>query len=1147
MQLQYRYSSFVGLVAWMLAVLGSGVAQAQEGTTIPPEYRGREDAVARGILNGNLIETNYRNHGEMARWNDMPWGIWPKTIGGRHIDGIAVVVVGLVRGERAKWSQPPYNFWPPGTRDTLLNPVSIRYREAGTKVNPADGRVWGWLPLPGFHNPFRRDPITNQRQPVPAISDDPSSWPPFWPDKLSEPDDPGWPGRWNGMFGKGVFNADQESFYVMDDLADAEYLIDPRTRRPNSQYGIYYPDPTDSTKGGIGLQVNVRLLQWANILAEDVMFMIYRITNLGKTNFGEVLHDVPGQPQTGLYFAQFVDYGMGNEETDESAAFNPQLDVAYGWDHDGIGQHMTGGTYKLGYTGFAFLESPANDHDGLDNDEDGITDEQRFGGPGFLIEGRDNIRAYVQANYNMTLFERHYGPLESRRAYLAGRWWTGDEDLDWVGFEDANGNGICDEGELLNDDVGRDGLSPFDFGYTGPDTGECDGQPSIREPNFDEVDVDESDQIGLTGFHLGTRPFYEAGDNLRDDTWMWGRIRASQFRLGQEPRQLVANVEPFLNFSSGPVELEANGTDFFSLGWIFGVDEQDFFKNRQTVQRIYDADYRFAQPPIMPTLKAEAGDGYVVLSWDTLALRSFDRFTQQFDFEGFKLYKATDPLFSDARVITNVYGVPTFYKPIAQWDLINEYAGTVPVLENTAFYDLGRNTGLQFSYIDRDVVNGKTYYYALVAYDHGFRPEPNELNPNPEPIDPQENVFSVNVDQAGNIRGHSPNVAIVTPRARAAGYVPAATNEDLSRPTQGIGTGRIEVTVVNSEAIRPDVVYRLTFSDTTVGVGDVYRTTHYTLWNATTNTVLIPRTPLIESPQTTVAVDGFVITIHNDTRAVNWNRTGWVGQDPETGNLIFQRNPRQLAGYQTNWVVQVEEDQGSTFSAPSPFEYEIWYADSLYRTPTRPYPGHLRGVYIPFWCRNLSTGQSCDLLVRDLNNNGQVDLPGDALIVAESRAGVHRFRYILTFSVSGPESIAPTPGNRIRISTFRPFSREDYFQFTMRPGYVDQDLARKELEKIAVVPNPYIAAAEWEPRTQIQGRGPRRIQFIHLPERCTIRIFNLRGELVRKLEHNGVNGDGVAWWDLLTEDGQEVAYGVYLYHVEAPGIGEKIGKFAIVK
>ncbi len=36
-------------------------------------------------------------------------------------------------------------------------------------------------------------------------------------------------------------------------------------------------------------------------------------------------------------------------------------------------------------------------------------------------------------------------------------------------------------------------------------------------------------------------------------------------------------------------------------------------------------------------------------------------------------------------------------------------------------------------------------------------------------------------------------------------------------------------------------------------------------------------------------------------------------------------------------------------------------------------------------------------------------------------------------------------------------------------------------------------------------------------------------------------------WNLVTEDGMDIAYGLYIYHVDAPGIGEKIGKFAIIK
>jgi hypothetical protein len=46
-----------------------------------------------------------------------------------------------------------------------------------------------------------------------------------------------------------------------------------------------------------------------------------------------------------------------------------------------------------------------------------------------------------------------------------------------------SGNGSWDVGEPLNDDLGADGVGPFDLQYTGPDAGEGDAQPTHGEPN----------------------------------------------------------------------------------------------------------------------------------------------------------------------------------------------------------------------------------------------------------------------------------------------------------------------------------------------------------------------------------------------------------------------------------------------------------------------------------------------------------------------------------------------------------------------------------------------------------------------------------------------------------------------------------------
>jgi hypothetical protein len=74
------------------------------------------------------------------------------------------------------------------------------------------------------------------------------------------------------------------------------------------------------------------------------------------------------------------------------------------------------------------------------------------------------------------------------------------------------------------------------------------------------------------------------------------------------------------------------------------------------VQQIYNANYRFAVPPPLPTLHAESGDGFVRLSWDDVAERGVDPVTNENDFEGYRIYRSTDPEFRDPAVITTGNG-----------------------------------------------------------------------------------------------------------------------------------------------------------------------------------------------------------------------------------------------------------------------------------------------------------------------------------------------------------------------------------------------------------------------------------------------------------------------------------------------------------
>ena len=1111
------------LVAFVLLALP---AKAQE---IPDEYngvvyRGAIENVARGVVDGNLIETNFRNHGELSRWGDIPWGVWPRNIGGRHIDGVGIVISGIVVGQRAKYA----DFYGEGVQDTVLNPVIINYRDAGKRQSPINGDLWGWLPLPGFNNPDRLDPITSVRTPTPAISSDLTSWPQFWPDRINE-EVFGWSGSWNGLFGRGVLNADLESYYVMDDFSDIEYAINPANGLPISPFGVFYPNLNDSTMGGLGLQARVRILQWANVLAEDVMFLLYNIENKGETSHRR------------MQFVQIVDYGLGSDEIDDNAAYDPLLDVVYGWDSDGIGINATGGgRYALGYTGFAFLESPSNDDNMLDDDQDGITDESRFDENYFLIQGEAQIEAYANANYIMPDFEAFYSVVANRPAFQTGVWYTTDENMDWVGFEDSNNNGSWDEGEPLNNDVGRDGLGVFDLGYIGADQGEADGIPTQGEPNYNQLDVDESDQIGLTGFDLSTRPFYESGDNLRDDSWLFERIDASRFELGQEPVQSVADDEPFALFLSGDVQLLKGEIDFFSTAWIFGDDVTDFFKNRRTVQNIYNADYNFAQPPVTPTLLAEPGDRQVILSWDDLSVRSFDRFIQDFDFEGYKLYKGTNALLSDARTISDVNGTPTFYRPIAQYDLDNNIQGNISVLENSISYNLGSNTGLKFSYADNDVQNGRTYYYAIVAYDRGFIPDQGSISAG---IDPQENVFNISVDISGNVTATSKNAAAVTPRTMPAGFTEGGATTDLTRITSGSASGSAVVDIVSSDLVKPENVYKIEFFDTLSSSGDIGITSEYQFIEMSNMDTLIARTSYAE---TTPIIDGFSVTLTNVTDVdILPNRTGWVSNEG-TENELFDLDATKLDGFATDWVVEVGPNELASY-VRTDSDYELIFVnpvDSTYRPPRLLGGGYSR-FDIPVYAYNLDENKQSEIFIVDTDDNDILS-EGDELHITD-REGV-RFKSRFTVRISSG-SIPPSAGDKIRISSKKQFRAGDYFQFAVRGALIDTDLAKEELKEIYVVPNPYIGAASWEKQasTLSIGRGERKISWFNLPQECTIRIFNVRGEKLKTIRHNGSVTDGSASWDLLSDTNEDIAYGIYFYHVEAPGIGSFKGKFAVVK
>ncbi|WP_457566090.1 hypothetical protein [Caldithrix abyssi] len=110
--------------------------------------------------------------------------------------------------------------------------------------------------------------------------------------------------------------------------------------------------------------------------------------------------------------------------------------------------------------------------------------------------------------------------------------------------------------------------------------------------------------------------------------------------------------------------------------------------------------------------------------------------------------------------------------------------------------------------------------------------------------------------------------------------------------------------------------------------------------------------------------------------------------------------------------------------------------------------------------------------------------------------------------------------------------------------------------KVAVVPNPYLGNEDytsynppWEspPPGRVWMEQDRKVQFINLPQRCTIQIFTLSGELVKVLEHNDPKR-GYEEWNLVSQVGQAIASDVYLFVVKDLNNGNvQVGKFVVIK
>lgn len=1125
-------------------------------------YEGPEDpagdiaAEREGYMTGNRVFIYFRNTTELSDWPRVNVSKWPNNPNGlKMTDGIGLLVGAKVYIEddgnaatvdTVALTEPADIY----TKDHhTLYYLQTSYREE-MDLDPTGTVEWGFYPVFGYFN---------ETGEYVAQSNLPESWPTSgWPSTGFETK---WPGEWNGRFGRGVIYADQETYFVVNDAQDQESL-GPEDNvkyfpRPGHYVGDLKPDVTIQPGvpwGGLGLRVAVRGFQWNNPQARDAIFWEYSIANISDYDLRDVA------------FGYWLDNSIGGDGDDDLGYFNADVDMAYSWDINGIGA----GGLPTGVMGFAYLESPGLAYDNIDNDGDGLLDEKRDNEATGIVgptSGITDLEAFLD------FYKLELDDLKDH--------WDADEDQDWEDGEDLNGDGVYQESEYYGDDIGIDGVAPGELNYFGPDLdgSECNHQPDFLEgvgcePNFNTTDVSESDMVGLTSFRMFPIPSHAPSNTttwFKNDQAMWEVIGSDSLE------EFEGNISNLVEvFASGPFPLYKGRVERISMSELHsydpltGLESADhsapaLFELKRIVQVIYEKDYRFAQPPKMPTLTATAGDGEVILTWDNTAdTRTRDPFLNNVnDFEGYKVYRATDKYFSDSEVITDGYGTPMFMKPIFQCDLIDGISGFTDFgLVNGMGYNLGYETGITHVFRDNTVQNGRTYYYAVVAYDYGAP----EIGPG---ISPSENNVVVELDEAEEVRSIGKNVAIVIPRQTAAGYVPPSI--DVESNDGIIGTGTIEPQIIASASLDSEHEYLLTFGVDTLSTIDdydrglLYTTNRFSVFDLTNNDLVYE-----ESPE---AYTGDNILYRDTLDYWTLNTTSQIESDIFSGLQLMIEQDVETATFDygnSGWVT------GSGFlnvipsihDGPSmPWDYKIIFTgqDSAYigvitnKSGIRDELGNsisrndlIVSPALDFYVVNESFGDNevMDVMVQDMNDNDTFELFEDRILVGAPT--VTRWRgtaFVIDFSYFD-ESTYPGSEDVYALTWKRPFFSMDSVRFSVSiSDSIDMDLLESEMKDIKVVPNPYVMTNMMEEAVSNPFLNQRRkLMFTHVPAECTIHVFTVSGVLVDKIDVNNEPENGIVHWDMLTREGLEIAAGMYLYHIESNVTGDsKVGKFAVIK
>jgi hypothetical protein len=562
--------------------------------------------------------------------------------------------------------------------------------------------------------------------------------------------------------------------------------------------------------------------------------------------------------------------------------------------------------------------------------------------------------------------------------------------------------------------------------------------------------------------------------------------------------------------------------------------------NDDIAQSAYNALFQLAVPPPQPVVHVAQLNNQIVLSWGSpVAADNTENFVSKgYTFEGYNVYQYQR-------------NNPSGGKLIATYDLID---GVRTILDTTFSVALGTNivtpteygtdSGIRHSItITKDafsgspLVNDRDYYFAVTAYSYN----------------PTEGLVPHALES-------SPSILDVRPQSPPNGVRYSANAGDSLMVTHSAGNsnGEVVATVVDPSQLTGDS-YQVGFDST--GAWNLTDTkTNKLIVSGLQQTITGNNSPgvvnsgvLIQTYGPPAGINSFTYTGDRWITGVNWGGGAFFGGADIGANFFGSDLPN------SDYVpVEIKFDSMSAVGSAG------WSQGAVYR---RDLGYAYAGIgWMPFTVWDISNPakprQINACFVEDSvagNANMQWDMGWNGTSFAADGGREYIFINYTSYNPSDYNNTTTGYDHDVLYAIW-PAGRgtqtylEGSFTITIVPNYPNTPADKftfktiaptdssknqiADLAKINVFPNPYFGFNRLE-----TDKYTRWVRFTHLPNKATIRIFNLAGILVRTL----VKNDNTQFmdWDLMNENQLPVAAGMYIAQITTP-IGSRTLKLAII-